>query len=277
MSSAVAITWRAASVGAVFGALCLAASTGHAHSSSLASSVAKWPKVVFIITDQQFAEAMSCRMGKRFINTPVMDRLAAHGMVFARAYAANPLCMPSRNSMFTGHYPHETGVTANFWEYRVDPEEFVSMGSYFKKPFYETAYFGKWHLCFEQNDVGAHGFDSLVDTQKGGAKKGGPDVRTADAAVRFLAQKRDRSFLLVASFLNPHDICQWARRGAGRKEVWPCGEIEGPPPPDQLPPPPANLAPSKNEPDGIAIIPKGYQVEDGKAPVARFTAEDWRK
>lgn len=229
------------------------------------------------MTDQQFAEAMSCRMGKQFINTPVMDSLAANGMLFTRAYVANPLCMPSRNSIFTGRYPHETEVTANFWEYRLDPEEFVSVGSYFKEAGYETAYFGKWHLCFDQKDVATHGFDSLVDTQKGGAKNGGPDVRAADAAVEFLARKHAQPFLLVASFVNPHDICQWARRLAGRKEVLPCGEIGEPPPLAQLPPAPTNLAPPKNEPDGVTIIRKASQVEEGKEPVAKFTAEDWRK
>ena len=71
------------------------------------------PNILFIITDQQFADAMSCRMGKQFINTPTMDRLAQSGMLFTRAYSSNPLCMPWRNSVFTGRYPHETGVTQN--------------------------------------------------------------------------------------------------------------------------------------------------------------------
>ena len=42
-----------------------------------------------------------------------MDGIAAKGMVFTRAYSSSPLCMPYRNSMFTGRYPHETGVTTN--------------------------------------------------------------------------------------------------------------------------------------------------------------------
>ena len=74
---------------------------------------AKRPNILFIITDQQSADAMSCRMGKQFINTPAMDRLAQTGVLFTRAYSSNPLCMPYRNSVFTGLYPHQTGVTKN--------------------------------------------------------------------------------------------------------------------------------------------------------------------
>ncbi len=41
----------------------------------------------------------------------------------------------------------------------MDPAEFVCMGTYFRQAGYETAYFGKWHLCFPQKDINAHGFD----------------------------------------------------------------------------------------------------------------------
>ena len=53
------------------------------------------PNIVFIITDQQCADAMSCRMGSRYLTTPALDSLAQRGMFFTRAYSANPLCMPS--------------------------------------------------------------------------------------------------------------------------------------------------------------------------------------
>ena len=72
---------------------------------------AERPNILFIMTDQQSADVMSCRMGDRYLRTPAMDGLAKQGTVFTRAYAPNPLCMPARNSIFTGRYPHETGVT----------------------------------------------------------------------------------------------------------------------------------------------------------------------
>ncbi len=230
------------------------------------------PNIVFIMTDQQFGDAMSCQMGKQYLHTPVMDSLAARGMVFTRAYSSNPLCMPLRNSLFTGRYPHETGVTRNESPPGgLDPKEFVSMGTYFRKAGFETAYCGKWHLCFDERDAGTHGFNILE-----GRSKNNPDAKTAEAAVGFLTRSHDKPFLLVVSFLNPHNICEWARRGAGLEQRLSCGEIGPPPPLDQLPPAPANLAPPKNEPDGITLMRRAYHATD-RFPVGGFTAEDWRK
>ena len=237
------------------------------------------PNILFIITDQQSADVMSCRMGRQYIHTPAMDSLAARGMLFTRAYSSNPLCMPLRNSLFTGRYPHETGVTMN-----TGPEggslapEFVCMGTYFRAAGYETAYSGKWHLCFNEKDPGTHGF-TILDAKSSRKPAGGDnyDSRVSRAAVEFLEQPRGRPFLLVVSLMNPHNICEWARRAAGREQKLSCGEIGTPPPVDQLPPAPANLEPPRNEPDGMTLIRRAYQAPDGLFPVADFTAEDWRR
>jgi len=229
--------------------------------------------VILIMTDQQFGDAMSCRMGSQYLHTPTMDGLAAGGVLFMRAYSANPLCMPLRNSLFTGRYPHETRVTQNAApKGGLDPREFVCMGTYFRNAGYETAYSGKWHLCFDQKDPGAHGFETARSRIKDNH-----DAGVTDGAVQFLARTHDRPFLLVASFLNPHNICEWARRAAGREQKLSCGEIGDPPALDQLPPAPANLAPPRNEPDGMTVIRRACQVEDGLFPVAKFTPDDWRR
>ena len=231
------------------------------------------PNILFILTDQQFADAMSCRMGNQYLNTPTMDRLAQSGMLFTRAYSPNPLCMPFRNSAFTGCYPHETGVTQNSGpEGGLDPKEFVCLGTYFRDAGYDTPYCGKWHLCYDAKDTQAHGFEIAT-----GKRTGGHDAGVTDGAVQFLARRHDKPFLLVASFLNPHNVCEWARRLAGREQRLNCGEIGEPPPLAQLPPVPANLAPPQNEPDGMTLIRRGYQVDSGAFPVGNFTVEDWRK
>jgi len=236
------------------------------------------PNVLLIITDQQFADAMSCRMGSAYINTPAMDGLAAEGMLFTRAYSSNPLCMPLRSSLFTGRYPHETGVTMN-----AQPQggslaaEFVSMGTYFRNAGYQTAYSGKWHLCFKEKDPGTHGFEILDSRSRLAPPEiDNYDARVSHAAAQFLGEKPEEPFLLVVSLLNPHNICEWARRAAGREQNLSCGEIGDPPPPDQLPPPPANLAVPKNEPDGMTLMRRGYHAS-GTFPVGNFTAEDWRR
>ena len=219
------------------------------------------PNVVFIMTDQQFAQAMSCRMGSQYLKTPAMDSLAHNGMTFTDACSANPLCMPARNSIFTGRYPHETGVTKNA-KSTLDPVEFPDMGAYFQQAGYQTAYFGKQHLCFavEKN---------FQVTSK--EPKKNHDIATTEAAVEFLSRKHDQPFLAVVSFMNPHNVCELARG-----QELPDGPIGAAPPPDQCPPVPANLAPQQNEPDTMTTMRKGYHASPS-FPVGNFTPDKWRQ
>lgn len=70
------------------------------------------PNILYIMTDQQTATAMSCA-GNENVQTPNIDKLAAHGVRFTNAYCALPLSGPSRASMFTGHTPGEIGMEKN--------------------------------------------------------------------------------------------------------------------------------------------------------------------
>jgi len=246
---------------------CVAA--GGVLASVLAADAAesgKRPNILFIMTDQQFAEAMSCRMGKKYINTPAMDSLAENGVFFSRAYSPNPLCMPARSSIFTGRYPHETKVTRNA-HVDIDPADFVCMGTYFRRAGYETMYTGKWHLCYEKSDPQAHGFDIPKEPRD----IRGRDARAADTAVRFLSRKHDKPFLAVVSFLGPHDICQFSRG-----QNLPCGSIGRTPPPEQCPPAPPNLAPPADETDSMTTLRAAYHANP-TFPVGGFTADKWRQ
>jgi choline-sulfatase len=218
-------------------------------------------------------------MGRQYLHTPAMDSLAKRGTVFTRAYAPNPLCMPARSSIFTGRYPHETGVTRNAKPPggQLDAQ-FTCMGTCLREAGYTTAYSGKWHLCWPEKEPATHGFQILDSKRKvSPPEEDNYDSRVARAAVEFLSRSPDQPFLLVASFLNPHNICEWARRAAGRTQNLNCGEIGTPPDVNQLPPAPANLEMPQNEPDGMLLMRRAYQVDDGLFPVSRFTAEDWRK
>ena len=77
----------------------------------------------------------------------------------------------------------------------------------------------------------------------------------------------------MAAFDDPHNICEWARRAAGREQTLSCGEIGTPPPVDQLPPPPANLAPPENEPDGITINEVAWTISGGDMEPMRGTID----
>lgn len=224
------------------------------------------PNVLLIMTDQQTADALSFRAGHDYIHTPALDSLAARGTFFTRAYTPNPLCMPARVSLFSGRFPHETTVTDNtpmYSGFKVDPTEFTSLGVYFREAGYRTGYFGKWHLCYDQAETTTHGFAELDAQQK--------DVVTADHAVRFLKEKHDRPFLLVTSFLNPHNVAELSRG-----QPLSNGPIGEPPSLEQLPPPPVNLGPPVGEPDSMTLIRRGYYANQRLFPIANFAPSTWR-
>ncbi|GAA0559051.1 sulfatase family protein [Chitinophaga japonensis] len=75
------------------------------------------PNVVIFIADDLNQQDIGC-YGNSDVSTPNMDRLAAEGMRFNRAYAATPMCAPSRSVMFTGLYPFRNGSQMNHFTVR---------------------------------------------------------------------------------------------------------------------------------------------------------------
>ena len=230
-----------------------------------AQPVDKPKNILVIMTDQQSADAMSFVMGTKYLHTPNMDKLAGQGIVFTKAYAANPLCVPSRTSMFTGRYPHESGVQDNA-HVQLDPKEFPTMGNIFSANGYETGYVGKWHIPFPQADKQGHGFQWMENNRLGG----GDSLLPASAA-KFLAVKRQRPFLLVVSFLNPHNICEWAR-----DQRLPDGDIGEIPGLSALPPLLPNHEPTQNETDINRDMRSAIQANP-KFPVGDFSEAKWRQ
>ena len=227
-------------------------------------AAAQRPNVLFVITEQNYADVMSGVMGQRYVKTPNLDALAKRGMRFDCAYASNPICVPARNSIFSGHYPFETGLQSN--AKKSLPANMVCMGKHFKDAGYDTGYFGKWHLNIKSSDSARHGFD-----QTGVLKGKGADHEIPAPAIAFLNQKRDKPFLLVTSFTSPHDVCQLVR---GQKI--PGGPIGDFPDPKDCPPVPVNYAPPIDETDSMALMRRSYQATE-MTPIADFDANKWRQ
>ena len=91
------------------------------------------PNLIYIISDQLRFDALSC-MGNKIISTPNMDRLAAEGVIFTRAYAQSPVSVPSRASMLTGNSLCNTGIYGNTYAYETGSSSILTG----KEPIYNT-------------------------------------------------------------------------------------------------------------------------------------------
>jgi arylsulfatase A-like enzyme len=98
--------------------------------------------VLLLHTDQQRYSALGCA-GNDAIQTPNLDRLAADGVRFSRAFVQAPVCMPSRASYMTGRYPTELGIFDNGSPL---PEDVRTLPEYLGGRGYETANVGKLHF-----------------------------------------------------------------------------------------------------------------------------------
>lgn len=97
--------------------------------------------VLFIMCDQLRTDYLSC-YGAASPQTPNIDRLASRGVRFDRAYAAAPVCGPSRMSFYTGRYALSHGATWNFVPLPVGEQ---TLGDYLRPPGIRTAVVGKTH------------------------------------------------------------------------------------------------------------------------------------
>jgi arylsulfatase A-like enzyme len=119
------------------------------------AAVATRPNVVFVLTDDQRADAISLSGNSGPLETPNIDRLGREGVYFRNAFATTSLCSPSRASILTGVYAHTHGVTNNFTEFPADTRTWPLV---LQQNGYETAYIGKYHMG-ESNDDPRPGFD----------------------------------------------------------------------------------------------------------------------
>ncbi len=118
------------------------------------------PNLLFIITDQQ--QAATVEPGNPCL-MPNLAQIAGRGVRFTRCYAANPICSPSRASLFTGLLPHSHGmvdVTHAVPAYRAELQPDLAMWPQtLHAAGYHTGYFGKWHVE-RSNRLEQFGFDA---------------------------------------------------------------------------------------------------------------------
>ncbi len=201
------------------------------------------PNFVFFLVDDLGWRDLGC-YGSTFYETPNVDQLAASGMRFTNAYAACPVCSPTRASIVTGKYPQRVGVTdyinpagrnqPQAWRRntRLLPAPYrdrlalgeVTIAEALKQAGYATFFAGKWHLGPEGFYPENQGFD----INRGGCERGGPyggkkyfspygnprlsdgppgehlPDRLATETCRFIEANRKGPFLAYFSFYSVH-------------------------------------------------------------------------
>ncbi|MFV1968460.1 MAG: sulfatase [Pirellulaceae bacterium] len=187
---------------------------------------AKKPNIVFILTDNQGAWTLGC-YGNPDIRTPNIDRLAAEGMLFTRAYASNPVCSPTRATYLSGLMPSQHGVHCFLdGKYMMGPqayntlEEFRTLPKILAENGYVCGLTGKWHLGanltpqegFSYWITMVHGstseFYDLPVIEDGEVRKE-PKYATdlwTEHAVRFIRQNKDRPFFLYLPYNGPYNL-----------------------------------------------------------------------
>jgi len=163
----------------------------------------------------------------------------------------------------TGRMPHENGITINM-EPPERPFPFPMLGRVMTEAGYDCGYVGKWHLPVKPSQVDVHGFTTLQH-----ARANRLDQDVPDASIEFLSRRRDRPFLLVSSFVNPHDICEWARADELKN-----GALPSPPAPASCPDLPHNFEIPADEPEVLREIQKR---DAGAYPTVGWSADRWRQ
>ncbi len=139
------------------------------------------PNIIFILADDMGWADLPV-YGNSFNEAPNLSRMASEGIRFTDAYAACPVCSPTRASIVSGQYPARVGITdfiTGHWRPNEEvivpsnrtqylPEEIITVGEIMKDAGYATGYFGKWHLGFEErHQPGNQGFET-VNVYRGG-------------------------------------------------------------------------------------------------------------
>lgn len=220
----------------------VAAATTVAASTSFRAnpSSRRKPNLLFLWTDEQRADTIDV-YGNRRIQSPNLAKLAQESIVFRNAYVSQPVCTPSRATVMTGLWPHQSGCTQNNIAL---PEKTPTLPELVADGDYRTGYFGKWHLGDEI--FAQHGFEewrSIEDMYWSYYREGRdteqksdyhhwlkslgyePDTDRSDFSrgfaaglpiehckpkfleketCAFLRRHRDEPFMLFVNFLEPH-------------------------------------------------------------------------
>ena len=202
--------------------------TALAQAANLNGKISQRKRNVLFIAVDDLNHSLGC-YGHPLVKSPNIDRLAARGIRFERAYCQFPVCNPSRSSLLTGLRPDTTGILNNTTGFRSKLPNVVTLPQLFRKDGYFTARIGKiFHGRKDTDDPLAWDTTSDPKTTPLGQKGQGrnltdgnvkwcrwlaaegddqdqPDGQVAAEAIRLLEQQRDEPFFIAVGFHKPHD------------------------------------------------------------------------
>lgn len=210
----------------------------------------KQPNFVFILVDDLGWADVKCNFPESFYDTPNIDKLAENGVRFTNAYAANPVCSPTRAALMTGKHPNRVNITD--WIPGSDPKkrpllgpqdgeelalEEITLAEKLKENGYKTCFVGKWHLGDEGYFPEDQGFDINIGGHHKGSPPGGyyspyknPKLddgpegefltdRLTSESIEFLKENKDDAFMLYLAYYTVHTPIQAAKKHIEKYEA----------------------------------------------------------
>jgi len=220
--------------------------TASASAATLSSSCSLWPgknaaekpagkpNFIFFLIDDLGWSDLEC-YGSNFYETPNIDKLASKGMRFTDAYAAAPVCSPTRASIMTGKYPARIGITD--WipgfglvegakvvpaeNKQFLPLEEITIAESLQEAGYKTCFAGKWHLGGNSFEPEHQGFEMVAGGNSWGMPKtyfspyGHPKLKDGpageyltdnltDRTIEFIHKNKSQPFLMFLSHFAVH-------------------------------------------------------------------------
>jgi arylsulfatase A len=182
------------------------------------AGIARQPNVIFILADDLGIHDLHC-YGRTTHRTPNLDRLAGMGTRLVNAYAACPVCSPTRAALMTGQNPARLHLTT-FLPGRADapsqkllhpkirpalPKTTPTIVMALKEAGYTNAIIGKWHLTTNPKEFG---FDTVYagkpNTVATASEGGKGEFDLTAKAIEFIDAEREKPFFLYLAHNNPH-------------------------------------------------------------------------
>lgn len=207
------------------------------------------PNIIFILVDDLGWADVQANFPESFYETPHLNQLAREGVLFTQAYAAHPVCSPTRAAIITGKHPNRVGITD--WLPGNDPKDRpllgpqdrdemalteITLAEKLKENGYRTGFVGKWHLGHDEAYWPEHqGFDINIGGWEAGQPRIVPGVsngyfspygnprlddgpegeyltdRLTAESLQFIRDNRNNPFFLYVAYYTVHTPIQAAK------------------------------------------------------------------